>query len=289
LELSSSATPIANHIMNILQLKNTIKKVKVVKKIRNQAFNVYYEAKNISFHKSQLKYFILLTNGRSGSTCLLDLFQSHPRVNTDPHNFYNYTNLPTDFREKKYTYSRKNIHGFKFKAQPEDFAKDDDNINKARQELQQLIDQEVSIIYLQRKNIFKRSLSKLIAKNELKKRNYNVNFTKKEYRSLELGAFKIDIEELWKIIKECEEQEHFNQQVINQKPCLKLIYEEDLLDEKNHQSTLNRTCDFLSLEHALATTKYSKISPNTMQNYISNYKEIKQEFQSTCYQEYLDD
>ena len=274
--------------MNIYQLKNNLKKVKIARKIYNQAVNIYYEAKNVSFYKSQVKYFILISNGRSGSTCLLDLLESHPQISTDPHNFFNYTNLPTDFSQKKYTYSRKNILGFKFKSQPANFSQDDNNIIKAQRELQKLVDREVNIIYLRRKNILKRALSKLIAKNELKKRNYNSNFTKKEYDSLEFNSFKIDVEELRKVIQECEAQEHFNQQVISQLPCLKLIYEEDLLKEEDHQNTLDKICIFLGTEYAPVHTKYAKISPNKMMDYISNYEELKQEFQNTCYSKYLD-
>jgi LPS sulfotransferase NodH len=274
--------------MNIHLLKNNFKSVKILRKIYNRTTNLYQESKNISWQRSQIKYFILLTYGRSGSTCLLDLFDSHPQIATNPYTFFNYTNLPTDFSQQKYTYSRKNILGFKFKAQPENFIEDDHNINKARQELKQLVDQEVSIIYLQRKNILKRALSKLVVRNELKKRNYNLNFTKEERKHLEMNSLKIDLQELRKIIKECEEQEQFNQQVIDQIPCLKLIYEEDLLGESNHQNTLDKICDFLNLEYSLAKTKYAKISPDKMRNYISNYDELKQEFQHTCYQQYLD-
>jgi LPS sulfotransferase NodH len=274
--------------MNIHLLKNNLKSVKILKKIYSRSTNLYQESKNISWQRSQIKYFILLANGRSGSTCLLDLFDSHPQIATNPHTFFDYTNLPTDFSQRKYAFSRKSILGFKFRAQPDDFIKDDHNINKARQGLQQLIEQKVSIIYLQRKNILKRALSKLVAQKELKKRNYNLNFTKKERKHLEVNSFKIDLQELWETIKDCEKQEQFNQQVINQTPCLKLIYEEDLLEESSHQNTLDKICDFLNLEHSLAKTKYAKILPDKMQNYISNYDELKQEFQRTCYQQYLD-
>jgi LPS sulfotransferase NodH len=277
-------------LRNIYNLKSSLKRVKILRNVYNRTNNVYQESKNISWQRSKIKYFILLTNGRSGSTCLLDLFDSHPQIATNPHTFFNYTNLPTNFSQKKYTYSRKNILGFKFKAQPDDLIKDEHNIYKARQELQQLVDQEVSIIYLQRKNILKRALSKLVAQNELKKLNYNFNFTKEEHKCLEIHSFKIDIDlqELQEIIKECEEQEQFNQQVINQVPCLKLIYEEDLLRESNHQNTLDKICDFLNLEYSPAKTKYAKIAPDKMQNYISNYDELQQEFQHTHYQQYLD-
>jgi LPS sulfotransferase NodH len=280
--------------MNINLLKNNFKRVKILRKIHNRATNIYQESKNVSWHRSQLKYFILLTNARSGSTCLLDLLDSHPQIATNPHTFFDYTNLPTDFSQRKYTFSRKNILGFKFKAQPENFIKDDHNkddhnIDKARQELQQLVDQEVNIIYLQRKNILKRALSKLVARNELKKRNYNLNFTKEERKYLEMNLLKIDLQELWEIIKECEEQEQFNQQVISRQiPCLKLIYEEDLLGESNHQNTLDKICDFLNLEYSVANTKYAKISPDRIQNCVLNYNELEKEFKHTHYEQYLD-
>lgn len=187
-------------MINTLKLKTKLKKVKSVKKIYNRSKDIYQKIKLISWQKSELKHFILVTNGRSGSTCLLDLLDCHPNILTDPHTFYDCNNLPDNLIERKIVYSSKNVMGIKFRTKIQDYSSRE--VALVRNKLQQLLAQDVSIIYLQRHNILKRAISKVVAQSKLKE--YKLNLSEQERKCIDLNSIEIDLEELKKELEICQ-------------------------------------------------------------------------------------
>ncbi|MGL5834107.1 MAG: hypothetical protein ACRC1Z_12875 [Waterburya sp.] len=271
-------------MINTLDLKTKLKKVKSVKKIYNRSKDIYQKIKLISWQKSELKYFILVTNGRSGSTCLLDLLDSHPNILTDPHTFYDCNNLPDNLIEIKTVYSSKNVMGIKFRTKIWDYSSNE--VTLVRNKLQQLLAQDVSIIYLQRHNILKRAISKVVTQSKLKE--YKLNLSEQERKCIDLNSIEIDLEELEKELEICQQQEDYNQKIIQGIDCLKLVYEEDLEDSTKHQQALDKVCSYLHLESAIANTKFVKISPSRIDNFVSNYDALVSTLKDTDYEKYLD-
>lgn len=249
-----------------------------LKKIKDEVVNYGEYISNFSVIKRPLKPFIVLTRERTGSTCLLDLLSSHSKVTTDPHIFYNYTNLPKKFSHK-HIHSRKNICGYKFKTQPSSFNISDENNEKAKAGLQNLHQIGVKIIYLERENLLRQSVSwKLADQNNLKKQNY-----RKGEKPIEIKSMEFDPEALIKRMQRVEKLSNFEKAALSDVPYLHLKYEKDLMQEDQHQLTLDRICDFLDIESERAITRYARISSQDLRKSISNYQEVYNFLKDTKY------
>ena len=253
-----------------------------LKKIKDQTVNLSHFLATFSPVKQNIQHFIILTRERSGSTCLLDLIASHSNIKTDPHIFYTYSDLPQAFNQKTIR-SKKNIHGFKFKVQPSFFELTDENCAKAKAGLTQLTERGVKIIYLERENLIRQSVSWLLADcAKLRKQNY-----KKSQKPIKIKSMKFDTDMLLRRIQRFEQLSNFEHTTLDSLSYLHLSYEKDLMQEKRHQTTLDRICDFLDIKSAKAITRYAKISSNDLRKSISNYQEIYDFLKGTKYFEQL--
>ncbi|NET08657.1 MAG: hypothetical protein F6K16_28975 [Symploca sp. SIO2B6] len=246
---------------------------------RNLKFRVgslSQSVKNFSSSPIDAKNFIILTRERSGSTCLLDLLSFHSNILSDPHTFYNYTNLPREFKFKR-VYSKKNIRGYKFKVQPSSFDTTNQNLAKAEKGIKSLSDNGIFIIHLERENLIKQAVSWLMA-DSTKKQNY-----RKGERPIKLKSMYFDPDTLLKRIRIFESISNFEHKVLTNSPHLYLSYEKDLMLEENHQLVLDKICNFLDIKSSKVITRYARLSSGKLDESISNYEEIHDFLKNTKY------
>jgi len=253
-----------------------------LKKIKDEAVHYGEYVSNFSFTKLHCEHFIVLTRERTGSTCLLDLLSSHSKIKTDPHIFYDYTKLPQSI-DCKYTRSKKNILGFKFKTQPSSFDMSEQNCERARKELADLERQGVKVIYLERENLIKQAVSWLLAdRNDLKKQNY-----KKGEKPIKIKSMEFKPEAILKRVQKIEKLTKFEKDVLSDVSFLHLKYEKNLIQENDHQPTLDKVCGFLNIEPEKAVTRYAKISSGDLSKSISNYQDVYSILKETKYSDQL--
>ena len=259
----------------------TVSKKKIIKETKYQLKNIYQNLIYFSFKKAKLKYFIVITQERSGSTCLLDLLSSHPQILTNPHVFFNYKKLPVNFAKEQFIYSYKNVHGFKFRIQPYHLEYNSQNRKIAQKSLQGLIENGVVIVHLQRENLLKQAISYLIA-DTTKKQNF-----RKGQKPIKNTSITIEPQELINYMKWSELSLKFERETLQELPHVSLTYEKDLQKEEYHQMTMDKVCQALSLNSAPTITRYARISAKKPSDYITNYDEIAEALHSSGYGHYL--
>ena len=259
-----------------------LKKIRNIRKTSNFIQYNYTKFKiasdSFSWSKQEVKHFIVVCRGRSGSTCFLDLLSSHPQIFTNPHNFFNYDHLPLDFEKTKYLNSHKNIIGFKFLTQTE---QNKSNIRLAQEKLNSLAKQGVTIFYLKRNNILNRAISSFVASAKGRKTNYLHDETVPKIK------LEISPEEIIHKIKLFEEDARLDREVMANVPHVLIEYERDLENQYSHQNTLNRCCKALEIDSVKARTNFVKLAPKKNESYITNWDEIYNLIASSAYQSYL--
>lgn len=275
-------------MFNTLPLKKQIRKIPGVRKFKYELESLYH----FSLKKSKLKYFILITRPRSGSTCLMDLISSHPQILTDCHLFLDYTQALPDFQKEQFVYSTKNIKGFKFLTQPYALDLNSENANLAKKALESLIHKGVPIIYLKRENLLNLAISRLRVKLT-GKLHLNPREKSAKINCLTLNSENSEnFENLIKLLNLAEKQAKFDQEVLRDLPHISLTYEKDLEKKEYHQETLNKVCQALDLDYIperhIAKTTYVKIATDKSRDELINYEEMAQIIGKTQYKKYLE-
>ncbi len=75
--------------------------------------------------------------------------------------------------------------------------------------------------------------------------------------------------------------------VLQQLPHIRIQYEEDLLNEDNHQQTVDRICDVLEIPKVQVQAQHVRLSSDNIQDFIGNYPEIVKAVRNTRYSKYL--
>lgn len=71
-------------------------------------------------------------------------------------------------------------------------------------------------------------------------------------------------------------------------PSLGLTYEDDLLDVAQHQTTVDRVCDYLGIESSPVSTDLVKIAPPGIEESVTNVEEVWDLLKRSRYAPYLD-
>jgi len=127
---------------------------------------------------------------------------------------------------------------------------------------------DYAIVFLSRRNIVEHCLSNLVAK----KRGLYHKFSKeREHIKLDINC-----EAFVQQVKERREFALKEEEILAGLNYLKIVYEDDLLTESNHQSTVDRVLDCLGLERKPARSNMHKINTYEMKELIANYDEFKE-------------
>lgn len=211
---------------------------------------------------------IIFAQGRTGSTLLEDLIGS---TNCFSVNGELLSALNSPFRRKPFSpmryligLSRKTHENFIFhvkithliddlKVDPNDF-------------LKTLWLNGWKIIYLKRINKINIVLSNYIAENRGQYHKFN-----NQHENIQLS---VDCDAFCKKIRNRINYDRLDEDALRDIDHCNLIYEEDLEDEKNHQKTIDKVFDYLSLEHKRVLTKHKKINTYQLQELLVNYDEF---------------
>ncbi len=178
---------------------------------------------------------------------------------------------------KRASAAGKSVYGFKVKIAQlryEHKYKDYDSL------LMSLHEQGWKFIHLKRVNYLRHKLSNIISyqTNIYHLRNNDEEFNKK---------ITVDCSQLLEGIKYGEEVEKTEEENLKNIPHIKVIYEEDLLDNSKFQNTADRVFSFLGINSFPVESGLKRITKENLEDVIENYKEVENFFKNTGYEKYL--
>jgi LPS sulfotransferase NodH len=227
--------------------------------------------------------FILFSQGRTGSNLLRTLLHSHPDICCHGDIFVRrYTKMlfPRLFLKGHLAKATAKVYGFQLKRQVlEWFEKD------AKRFLSDFHENGWKIIYLRRKNLFRRKLSAKIAIAN-QKWLYTADSHSEPPQSLK---FHWNCNDLLASLEDAERQEQKDVEVLGQLPYLEIIYEDELSNSEQHQKTADNIFNFLGVQSATIQTNMVKTPFQSIEKIIENYDEVVTFLSQTKYAHFLED
>jgi LPS sulfotransferase NodH len=221
--------------------------------------------------------FIVFSCGRAGSSTLVSLLNSLPAVYCDSEILFHRTLFPYTHVHATCARSGAQNYGCKILTYQ---IRDIQPIRNRETFLNRLYNDGFKILYLKRNNLLFYALSNIRARaTEFHQRKKD---PLKPYIALTVHP-----EEVVQWIKAGESLAQYEQKLLENVSCLKLIYEEHFQSELNHQSTMDMICDYLGLNSAPVESEYRKVAPESLEEYVVNHKELSDYLQHTDYSHFL--
>lgn len=223
-------------------------------------------------HKNYVK-FVVITRSRTGSNLLISLLNSNPNIRAygEKFNRLKKKNCNLIYKEIFPMKSYKAI-GFKiFYQHP---------IDSEDKTIWDLIkrNKNIKIVHLQRKNILRIHISRLIAGKT------------KRWSSIKEGEIEVDTKKIFidfeKLIDDVNNTKNWVNNLNNEFENNRIIniYYEDLVKNKNE--TIKDICKFLGVPHYKSSSKLKKQNPEKIEDLIINYNEIKEKLENTQFSQY---
>lgn len=239
-------------------------------------FKYYFQA---IFSKSNIpkQKFVIYGQGRTGSELLCKLLDLNPEIKCDTEILFHHLFFPQLLIKGKLAACNQNTYGFKVKIyQLQDIQHQD-----PQEFLQQLLDDGWKIIYLKRENLLRHGLS-LITARQRKKFHVPAGNNKVIKQKV-----KVDCNLLLAQMKDREEYQHADEKLLSKIPHLTIVYENDLLNEENHQSTIDKICDYLGISSVAVKAPFARLTPDNLSDLIENYQEVIDVLSKTKYAHFI--
>lgn len=251
------------------------------KKLRHSRyFNACYP-----FLKKPKKKFVIYTKGRTGSTVLTDLLNSHPDMFCD-HEIFNISDTKTKVKypflyisscSKRASAHNKKVYGFKMKIEQLKNEHDYKNIGDIIEKLETI---GWKIIYLKRTNILNHTISGLLS-------NRSKIFHVKNGKDFKHQKISIDCRHLFDVMNYFEELERQEEESLKNVSYMTINYETDLLDNTAHQKTADRIFGYIGIHSHPVNTTFRKIIPEDLKDVILNYEEMYDFVRETRFSKFL--
>jgi len=221
--------------------------------------------------------FLIYGIPRSGSTLLVNLLDSHPLIHCDGELLIRKLFFSKLYIQCRSKLSRAPVYGFKLLIDHFETQK----IDNPGYYLAELYENGYKIINLKRQNLFRAALSSLYGYHRGR-----FHHTKTE-GNLEHNQMYVSPEKLLEKIHRFEHLLASHEQVLGQLPNLELFYERDLLDENQHQTTIDQICDYLNIPHAKANTNLIKVTTGDLSSFVINADELEAFLRTTKYAHFI--
>lgn len=228
--------------------------------------------------------FIIFAQTRTGSNLLQNLLNSHPEVYCDGEILWDLSKS----RLKKVDFPYLYINGKSISTKKLKVYGCNIKINQTIEYsdwlslMSNLYRRNWKIIYINRLNLLRQSISELIAQKS------NV-WIAKESQNYDIKKHYINCEQL---IKTIELHKHYGEKelkILENLPHLKVVYENDLFSSDQHQYTLNQIFNYLEIKAVSVKTNLINTSAEKMSDVIDNYDEFRGAIAKTEYKSFLND
>jgi hypothetical protein len=217
--------------------------------------------------------FVLFAAGRTGSSLLMDLLNSHPDVHCDDEILSHRVLSVRRFLAARAVLAGRPTYGFKLKlhhlttqgiANPAGF-------------FSRLHAEGCRIVHLARRDLLRQALSSAIARQR-----WAPHHTGTQDR-LRPAPVRIDATWLLGRMRELDASLQGERAALVGLPHLGLCYEDDLLRAERHQATLDGVFDFLGIPRAPVTTRYLRTGADRLADLVVNLDEIREALRTTEY------
>lgn len=221
--------------------------------------------------------FVIFAQGRSGSTLLADLLNSHPQVYCADEILTWKRMNPARYARACSVGHRADTYGFKVKIYHLTEAQ---GIVTPGAWLRRMHDDGWSVIALQRANVLRQALSSLVAEQ---RRLYHLEGA---VGNAPPPVF-VDAEELLRRtdarVRICEDE----RAALADVPHLAVSYESDLLRPECHQRTADRLFDYLGLRPVPVSTTLRKIADGSLSTVVANAPQVTAAVRASRYADLL--
>ncbi|MCG8423417.1 MAG: hypothetical protein MJE77_36415 [Proteobacteria bacterium] len=229
--------------------------------------------------------FVILAQGRTGSTLLVDLMNSHPDVFTFGEIFQRdvVSNVkhPRLFAEGLLSLSKKPCAGFKVKLRQMEVVQNQD----VHATMVDFHKHGWKIIYLKRTNLVSHAISDLRSE---KTGLYHSVVPTKNGSGRSRPQVHIDLDELMETLKFQEWCLVKEKRALHSVPHLTMEYERDLLTEEAQRDSLSRVYGYLGLASHQANTEFRKVTSRKLSDSVENFAELAEALSKTEYARFLD-
>jgi LPS sulfotransferase NodH len=222
--------------------------------------------------------FVIVAQGRTGSTLLSDLLRSHELIDCDGELFLHWRWFPEQYVLRRMKATVKPVYGFKLLTyQPEGVL----GFSSLTPILDWLQSNGFRIIYLRRDNVLRHALSQLSAR---------VNqFSQRGESDLERRRLHIDRETIFYWMELMTSRRMLDESIMKDREFLDVRYERDLEDSQNWHPLFLRIGQFLSVKPHLPNSELKKVTPRRLDELVENLNELRQMLTGTKFEEYLNE
>jgi LPS sulfotransferase NodH len=220
--------------------------------------------------------FVIFCQGRTGSSLLRSLLNSHPAVRCEGEILADPVADPLKFLEETARSSAKPVFGFKVKIYQ---LADAQNVDP-QEFLGDLRDRSYRIVYLRRNNLLRHAISNTFAE------------ARRSYHDRSAGprpSLTVDPGQIIGVMQRRQKHLENEAAVLEGFDFLTVDYEKDLLDPMQHQSTADRVFTFLGIEPAAVETDLSRSVSGSLSERIANYDELAAALEDTEFSRFLTD
>lgn len=229
--------------------------------------------------------FVIFAQGRSGSTLLVDLMNSHPEIFTFgeimQHNVVRNLRNPRRYAEGVCSLSKRPTTGFKVKVHQIEKIQGHD----PKAVLTDFHQHGWKLIYLKRSNVLRHAISDV--RTEKTGEYHNVKGAEVGGKRATRQRIRMEMPELMKAIRFRETNLEQEARVLEGLPHLLIEYEKDLLGPEAQRESMNRVFAFLGLPPHDAETAFRKVTSRSIEDDIENFDEIRGELTRAGYDRFF--
>ena len=225
--------------------------------------------------------FVVFGAGRSGSTLLVDLLDSHPDVRCELEILQRRVALPSAYVGCRASLCPCVAYGFKlltYHVQHVHRGLDGAAF------LRDLVSSGFGILHLRRMNLLRLALSNMYAP-------YTGVWTQRTSwkGAAELPKMQVDMDELDHWLNRCKRAAEIELSYLGDLPRLEFVYEDDLEHAGYLQGTASRAYEYIGVGPATARTDLLRETTPELSGFVSNYDELGRGLRGTRYEQYLED
>lgn len=223
--------------------------------------------------------FIIVSNGRTGSTLLVDLLRSHPAIECQDEIFneqrwqgwrsplgWLVRAYPAPYLEWQARRVTKPIYGFKLKTGGQ--------VHDLARALRSLHQRGWLLIYLHRRDALQQTFSWCVAQASGRWQS------RLDGPLRQNATVTLNVEDFLRDLRTCAADRQALTELMGNLPHLPLVYETDLADSGRWPATGARLCAFLGIEPAPLTSRITRTWERPYAEVVSNYAEIMQAVQA---------
>lgn len=226
------------------------------------------------------KKFLILIQGRSGSSLLCDLLDSHPGIHCQNELLADRLKAPMAYLMGVASFQNA-PHAWGFKAKIHQIEQQP-GLYPARKFLDCLDKEDWSLFSLSRENCLRSAVSRLVAW-----RRGNRYHNTEQTAATELGKVYLEPERVLQAARREREERKRVRDLMEGLSCLNLTYENDLLEEEAQHRTCQKIFQVLRVDPAPVSSVFCKTSTTSLSDSLLNAEEVIRLVRQSELAEYL--